>query len=46
MTSSPRLTPRRATATILVTHDRTHLTAADQIAEVHDGHLHLPAPAH
>ncbi|WP_409492292.1 ABC transporter ATP-binding protein [Amycolatopsis sp. cmx-11-12] len=40
-----RLTHQQATATILVTHDRTHLTAADQIAEVHDGRLHLPAPA-
>lgn len=41
-----RLTHQQATATILVTHDRTHLTAVDQIAEVHDGRLHLPAPAH
>ncbi|MCZ0210098.1 ABC transporter ATP-binding protein [Streptomyces sp. UMAF16] len=40
-----RLTHQRATATVLVTHDRTHLTAADQLAEVHDGHLHLSAPA-
>ncbi|MFI6155293.1 ABC transporter ATP-binding protein [Kitasatospora sp. NPDC051170] len=39
------LTHRRATATILVTHDRTHLTAIDQIAEVTDGHLTLPAVA-
>ncbi|MFE9899175.1 ABC transporter ATP-binding protein [Streptomyces achromogenes] len=39
-----RLTHQRATATVLVTHDRTHLTAADQLAEVHDGHLHLSAP--
>ncbi|MFI1952976.1 ABC transporter ATP-binding protein [Streptomyces xinghaiensis] len=38
-----RLTHQQATATILVTHDRTHLTAVDQIAEVHDGRLHLPA---
>ncbi|MER7582715.1 ABC transporter ATP-binding protein [Kitasatospora sp. NPDC097691] len=37
------LTHRRATATVLVTHDRTHLTAVDQIAEVHDGKLTLPA---
>ncbi|MEU9043304.1 MULTISPECIES: ABC transporter ATP-binding protein [unclassified Kitasatospora] len=36
------LTHRRATATVLVTHDRTHLTAVDQIAEVHDGRLTLP----
>ncbi|CAM5318069.1 ABC transporter ATP-binding protein [Streptomyces griseomycini] len=39
-----RLTHRRATATVLVTHDRTHLTAVDRIAEVHDGRLRLPAP--
>ncbi|MEU8071475.1 MULTISPECIES: ABC transporter ATP-binding protein [unclassified Micromonospora] len=40
-----RLTHQQATATVLVTHDRTHLTAVDQVAEVHDGRLHLPAPA-
>lgn len=34
-----RLTHRQATATILVTHDRTHLTAADRITEVRDGRL-------
>ncbi|MFD4263686.1 ABC transporter ATP-binding protein [Streptomyces sp. NPDC058534] len=39
-----RLTHQRATATVLVTHDRTHLTAVDQVAEVHDGRLRLPAP--
>ncbi|MFF9394497.1 ABC transporter ATP-binding protein [Streptomyces griseoluteus] len=39
-----RLTRQQAVATILVTHDRTHLTAADQIAEVRDGRLHIPAP--
>lgn len=39
-----RLTHQRATATVLVTHDRTHLTAVDQIAEVHDGRLRLPVP--
>ncbi|MFJ7149092.1 ABC transporter ATP-binding protein [Streptomyces sp. NPDC100445] len=38
------LTHRRATATVLVTHDRAHLTAVDRIAEVDDGRLHLPAP--
>lgn len=32
-----RLTHERAGATLLVTHDRTHLTAADRIAEVRDG---------
>ncbi|TDD89412.1 ABC transporter ATP-binding protein [Saccharopolyspora karakumensis] len=37
------LTHRQATATVLVTHDRTHLTAVDQIAEVHDGRLQQPA---
>ncbi|MFF2406160.1 ABC transporter ATP-binding protein [Streptomyces sp. NPDC058092] len=40
-----RLTHQQATATVLVTHDRAHLTAVDQIAEVHDGRLTLPAPA-
>ena len=40
-----RLTHRQATATVLVTHDRTHLNAADRIAEVHDGRLRLPAAA-
>lgn len=40
-----RLTHQQATATVLVTHDRTHLTAVDQIAEAHDGRLHLPAAA-
>ncbi|OIJ63603.1 ABC transporter ATP-binding protein [Streptomyces mangrovisoli] len=39
-----RLTHERSTATVLVTHDRTHLTAADRIAEVHDGRLRLTAP--
>ncbi|MFE4973974.1 ABC transporter ATP-binding protein [Kitasatospora sp. NPDC056651] len=39
------LTHRRATATVLVTHDRTHLTAVDQIAEVRDGRLTVPAAA-
>ncbi|MCN9243462.1 ABC transporter ATP-binding protein [Streptomyces sp. RY43-2] len=38
-----RLTHQQATATVLVTHDRTHLTAVDRIAEVHDGRLRLPA---
>ncbi|GAB3678738.1 ABC transporter ATP-binding protein [Saccharopolyspora tripterygii] len=38
-----QLTHRQATATVLVTHDRTHLTAVDQVAEVHDGRLHLTA---
>ncbi|MEV5570171.1 ABC transporter ATP-binding protein [Spirillospora sp. NPDC052269] len=34
-----RLTRQRGTATVLVTHDRSHLTAADRIAEVRDGRL-------
>ncbi|RDI34268.1 ABC transporter ATP-binding protein [Lentzea flaviverrucosa] len=34
-----RLTRLQGTATVLVTHDRGHLTGADQIAEVHDGRL-------
>ncbi|MEU0114376.1 ABC transporter ATP-binding protein [Streptomyces bobili] len=38
-----RLTHQQATATVLVTHDRAHLAAVDQIAEVHDGRLRLPA---
>ncbi|MFF1794922.1 ABC transporter ATP-binding protein [Kitasatospora sp. NPDC086009] len=37
------LTHRRATATVLVTHDRAHLTAVDRVAEVHDGRLTVPA---
>ncbi|GLX54128.1 ABC transporter ATP-binding protein [Streptomyces sp. MB22_4] len=39
-----RLTHEQRTATILVTHDRAHLTAADRIAEVHDGRLSFPSP--
>ncbi|MET4658479.1 putative ABC transport system ATP-binding protein [Streptomyces sp. PvP037] len=39
------LTHRRATATVLVTHDRALLTAVDRVAEVHDGRLVLSAPA-
>ncbi|MFC0600969.1 ABC transporter ATP-binding protein [Streptomyces palmae] len=39
-----RLTRQRGTATVLVTHDRAHLTAADRVAEVHDGRLRLAAP--
>ncbi|EMD25651.1 ABC transporter ATP-binding protein [Amycolatopsis azurea] len=37
-----RLTHERATATVLVTHDRFHLGAVDRIAEVHDGRLSVP----
>lgn len=36
------LTVQRATATVLVTHDRSHLAAADRVAEVHDGRLTYP----
>jgi putative ABC transport system ATP-binding protein len=39
------LTHQQATATVLVTHDRSHLTAVDQIAEVNDGRLDSPALA-
>lgn len=39
------LTHQRATATVLVTHDRSHLTAVDQIAEMQDGRLRIPATA-
>ncbi|SCF10515.1 putative ABC transport system ATP-binding protein [Micromonospora viridifaciens] len=41
-----RLTHQQAAATVLVTHDRTHLAAVDRIVEVHDGRLRVPAPAH
>lgn len=37
-----RLVRQQAVAAVLVTHDRTHLTAVDQIAEVHDGRLRCP----
>ncbi|MGA5147790.1 ABC transporter ATP-binding protein [Streptomyces griseoincarnatus] len=40
-----RLTHQQASATVLVTHDRTHLTAVDRIAEVRDGCLRLPTAA-
>ncbi|KIZ14823.1 ABC transporter ATP-binding protein [Streptomyces natalensis] len=36
------LTHQRATATVLVTHDRSHLEAVDEIAEVRDGRLGTP----
>ncbi|KPC64071.1 ABC transporter ATP-binding protein [Streptomyces chattanoogensis] len=39
------LTRQRATATVLVTHDRSHLEAADEIAEVLDGRLSTPLRA-
>jgi putative ABC transport system ATP-binding protein len=37
------LAHRRATATVLVTHDRTHLEGVDQIAAMRDGQLLLGA---
>ncbi|MEU8263799.1 ABC transporter ATP-binding protein [Micromonospora sp. NPDC048999] len=40
-----RLTHQRAAATVLVTHDHTHLTAVDRIVQVHDGRLRAPTPA-
>ncbi|MBB5849953.1 ABC transporter ATP-binding protein [Amycolatopsis umgeniensis] len=40
-----RLTHERATATVLVTHDRVHLAAVDRITEVHDGRLSGSVPA-
>ncbi|MER6668088.1 ABC transporter ATP-binding protein [Amycolatopsis japonica] len=39
-----RLTHQRATATVLVTHDRAHLAAVDRLVEVHDGRLGSPTP--
>ncbi|MBB1259416.1 ABC transporter ATP-binding protein [Streptomyces alkaliterrae] len=39
------LTHERCTATVVVTHDRSHLRAVDRTAEVHDGRLaELPPP--
>ncbi|MEV0372201.1 ABC transporter ATP-binding protein [Streptomyces sp. NPDC050636] len=39
------LTHQRATATVLVTHDRSHLDAVDEVAEMRDGRLSLRAGA-
>ncbi|MBU6532090.1 ABC transporter ATP-binding protein [Streptomyces sp. NPDC057245] len=39
-----RLTRERGTATVLVTHDRAQLAAADRVARLHDGRLDPPAP--
>ncbi|MFI9052247.1 ABC transporter ATP-binding protein [Streptomyces sp. NPDC053427] len=39
------LSHQRATATVLVTHDRSHLDAVDEIAEVRDGRLGAPLRA-
>ncbi|ANN19764.1 ABC transporter ATP-binding protein [Amycolatopsis orientalis] len=38
-----RLTRERSTATVLVTHDTTHLAVADRIVEVHDGRISTQA---
>ncbi|RII08117.1 Lipoprotein-releasing system ATP-binding protein LolD [Streptomyces sp. YIM 130001] len=40
-----RLTRERGTATVLVTHDRTHLTEADAVSTMTDGRLAAGAPA-
>ncbi|MBZ6092825.1 ABC transporter ATP-binding protein [Streptomyces olivaceus] len=40
-----RLTRERGTATVLVTHDRAQLAAADRVARLHDGRLSPPDPA-
>ncbi|MGW5382013.1 ABC transporter ATP-binding protein [Nocardia sp. NPDC003963] len=40
-----RLTHRRGTATVMVTHDPTHLASADRVVEVRDGQLRSPAIA-
>ena len=37
------LTHRRATATVLVTHDQAYLHGVDQVAEILDGRLRLAA---
>ncbi len=39
------LTHQQATATVLVTHDRSHLKTVDQIAGITDGRLRSPALA-
>ncbi|MEU3456246.1 ABC transporter ATP-binding protein [Micromonospora sp. NPDC006766] len=40
-----RLTHQQAAATVLVTHDRTHLAAVDRVVQVRDGRLGTPTPA-
>ncbi|MCI4066639.1 ABC transporter ATP-binding protein [Micromonospora sp. R77] len=37
-----RLTREQGTATVLVTHDPSHLTGVDQLAEMRDGRLTVP----
>ncbi len=39
------LTRQLGAATVLVTHDRSHLAAVDQIVEIDDGRLSSPVPA-
>lgn len=39
------ITHRRATATVLVTHDRSHLDGVDTVCEVVDGRVREPASA-
>ncbi|MEU3194263.1 ABC transporter ATP-binding protein [Streptomyces sp. NPDC006992] len=40
-----RLTRRQGAATVLVTHERAHLSVVDRLAEVHDGRL-AAGPGH
>jgi putative ABC transport system ATP-binding protein len=40
-----KLTRQWSTATVMVTHDRSQLTAVDHLVEVHDGRLTASAPA-
>ncbi|GAB3392332.1 ABC transporter ATP-binding protein [Amycolatopsis echigonensis] len=39
------ITHQQATATVLVTHDRSHLEGVDSVHEVVDGRIHQPARA-
>lgn len=39
-----RSTHQRGTATVLVTHDRSHLDGVDRVVEIVDGHIGTPAP--
>ena len=39
------ITHQQATATVLVTHDRSHLDGVDSVHEVVDGRIHQPARA-
>ncbi|MEW2293769.1 ABC transporter ATP-binding protein [Streptomyces sp. NPDC006743] len=44
LTLLTRLTRDRGTATVLVTHDRTHLETVDSVAQMRDGRLGAPPP--